>query len=111
MKTANLITALLEEKGYEVDHNHKERKINGWEINDDFYLWLIGDQVFLAYRQEKSEKPKAILCQGNPCVTNLHHPKSLDLIELWLDNLDNLHVFETGGMPGTGFGSMWKATK
>ena len=92
MKTASLITALLEEKGYKVEDYKNGRKFSGWQINDHFFLWLVEDNVCLVHKQSLTEKPSEVLCQGNLCVTNLHHPKSIDIIESWLDNLESLTI-------------------
>jgi hypothetical protein len=89
VKTHHLITALLEENGYEIETSSRSiGAIHGWDVSSDLTLWIIDENVILTSNDNHKERGmKQVLCGGQLCVTELHHPNSVDIIQSWLDNI------------------------
>jgi hypothetical protein len=94
IKTHDIITTLLEENGYEIETSSRSiGKIHGWDVSPVLTLWIIDEHVILTSNDNHKERGiKQVLCGSNLCITELHHPNSVDIIQLWLDNLEHLTV-------------------
>ena len=110
MKPRDLITTLLEENGYQVEENSRSigGGIHGWTLTDNLFLWMVQNNVVMIVSGElasvpgkpvgtprtRKDKVKKVTFGGRLCITDLHHPNSVDIIQSWFDNIEHLVVID-----------------